>query len=176
MGAPQMSKVVPLFHARNIVALSATPERDDGCTNALLWMFGPIAFRCKRPWQHIIAEVVKYTSGPTSEITYRNGELANAAMMERLTKDGPRNTWIVTRTLKAVADRRRVIILTERTEHIDTLRTMLLARNADMKIGVIQGSLKDAERDTVLATVYDGAWVTCACRGGHITRPLAGSD
>jgi superfamily II DNA or RNA helicase len=154
MAAREMSKVVPMFAARHLLALSATPERDDGCTDALHWRFGPIAFRCARAWQQVRVEVVHY--GPQLEsITYRDGTLAWDKMIKLLYKNPERNAFIVRRTLQGVDGGFKPMILTESREHIEMLRALLVQARPDLAVGVYHGDLDDAQRDAFLDTVFD---------------------
>jgi superfamily II DNA or RNA helicase len=154
MAAREMSKVVPMFAARYLLALSATPERDDGCTDALHWMFGPIAFRCARAWQRVNVEVVHY--GPQLEsITYRDGTLAWDKMIKLLYRNPHRNAFIVQRTLQAVDGGFKPMLLTESREHIEALHAHLLAARPGLSVGVYHGDLDDAQRDAFLGSVFD---------------------
>src|SRR3990167_4122399 len=49
IAATTFARALPKFHARYVLVLSATPERDDGLTQALYWLMGPMAYRCARP-------------------------------------------------------------------------------------------------------------------------------
>lgn len=162
MAAREFSKVVPLFSARNILALSATPERDDGLTQALHWLFGPIAYRCARAFEKVNVSCIHYTGGINSEILYpwmnkMTGKpmLNFPAMTDRLINDDKRNELIVRLTLEHVAEGRHGIVLTSRRDHIETLQALFLAKNASLKVGVYHGDLGDEDRCTVLRNKFD---------------------
>ena len=153
MAAREFSKVVPLFAARHILALSATPERDDGCTAALDWLFGPIAFECKRAWEHVDVKSIQYTKGDRTDITFPwNQELNYNAMLERLTLDPVRNAMIVDETLTR-REGRHVIVLTARREHILELQRLFVAKG--LSVGIYHGDLRDEESQVCLRTKYD---------------------
>jgi len=162
MAAKEFSKVVPHFSARYLLALSATPDRDDGLTQALFWLFGPIAYRCARSFEHVDVRAVRYVGGDDSDINYRwmdkkTGKpmLNFPAMVERIIQDPVRNHIIVRTTLELVAQGRHGIILTSRREHIETLRAMLLLAKPDASVGVYHGDLGDEERGKVLKDKFD---------------------
>ena len=154
MAAREMSKVVPLFPARHVLALSATPDRDDGCTDALHWLFGPVAFRCLRPWQEVRVEVARY--GEALPDMERYGKPAHDMNVTRITEDPVRNAFIVSRTLRAVAgEGRHVMILSERTKHIMMLADMVARARPGTSVGLYHGELSDAERAVFLEKQYD---------------------
>jgi superfamily II DNA or RNA helicase len=154
MAAREMSKVVPLFSARHVLALSATPDRDDGCTDALTWLFGPTAYRCRRPWQEVRVEEVRY-GGPL-EALLRYGKPAHDLDVSRLVQDPVRNAFIVQRAVAAVErEGRHVMILSERTAHIMELAAAVGAARPGTSVGVYHGGLSDAERDAFLEQQYD---------------------
>ena len=162
MAAREFSKVVPHFSARYLLALSATPDRDDGLTQALFWLFGPIAYRCARSFEHVDVRSVRYTGGDESEIFYRWMDKATGkpllnfpAMVERMIQDPVRNGILVRLTLELVAQGRHGIILTSRREHIETLQAMLLSAKPDVSVGVYHGDLGDEERGNVLRNKFD---------------------
>lgn len=153
MAAREFSKVVPLFLARHILALSATPERDDGCTPALEWLFGPIAFECKRAWERVDVKSIQYTKGDRTDITFPwNQELNYNAMLERLTLDAARNAMIVDETIRR-KENRHVIVLTARREHIVCLQSLFTAKG--LSVGIYHGDLSDEERQVCLRTKFD---------------------
>lgn len=154
MAAREMSKVVPLFPARHVLALSATPDRDDGCTDALHWLFGPVAFRCVRPWQEVRVEVARY--GEALPDMERYGKPAHDMNVTRITEDPVRNAFIVGRALRAVASEgRHVMILSERTKHIMLLADMVARARPGTSVGLYHGELSDAERNVFLEKQYD---------------------
>ena len=162
MAAREFSKVVPLFNARNIIALSATPERDDGLTQALHWLFGPIAYRCARAFEKVDVSSITYSGGMNSEILYpwinkMTGKpmLNFPAMIDRLINDDKRNELIVRLILEHVAEGRHGIVLTSRREHIETLRALCLTKSAALNVGVYHGDLGDEARCSVLRNKFD---------------------
>ena len=156
MAAREFSKVVPLFSARHLLALSATPERDDGCTPALHWLFGPVAFECARARERVDVTCIQYTGGDRSELYFpwNKEQLNYNAMLERLVLDRARNAMIVRETLARRAGR-AVIVLTARREHIVELARLFAAADPALRVGLYHGDLDDGQRQAALRTKYD---------------------
>lgn len=116
--------------ARYVVGLSATLTRKDGHHPIIHMQCGPVRHRVNarqqaaaRPFTHQV--VVR----PTGFQALDGGSLHPRADFQRLyaalTTDPARNKCICADVLQAVAEGRSILLLTERTEHLETLAARL---------------------------------------------------
>ena len=75
-------------------------------------------------------------------------------MMTMLTTDDTRNGIILRETVAAVQQGRRVLLLTDRTNHIRFLSESLAVRGIT-SVGAYHGEMTLAERETFMVTKYD---------------------
>ena len=127
LSAFSFEQVMRQVRARYVVGLTATPVRRDGHHPIITMQCGPIRYRtdaktqaAARPFDHRV--VVKGTdfAMPATDL-----ELGIQTIYSTLAADSARNELIVADVLAAVAAGRSPLVLTERTEHRDTLAAAL---------------------------------------------------
>lgn len=129
IAAPLFTGALQKLHARNILGLSATPDRNDGLGKILPWMMGAIAYRAKRSEdEDVRVELVTYDE-PKAQIELldfrKNPKYAQ--MLTNVAVNEVRNAYIMRRIVELVRGASRaVVVLSERRLQLETLETMLL--------------------------------------------------
>ena len=153
IAAATLSQALPRLPARNIVALSATPNRSDGLERVLFWLLGPRCFVYERTpattgiWGAVKVAFVEYEGGPRQEIVYKDGRLGFAAMTVALSKDAQRNVLLVKLGCQSLSDgRARILVLTSFVEHLQALRALLVNELGADAVGILHGTVSAHER------------------------------
>jgi len=127
ISAFSFERVLKQVRAKYVVGLTATPVRRDGHHPIITMQCGPIRYRTDarsqaeaRPFGH---EVV--TRSTTFTLPAAGVEPSIQAIYSALAADPERNALIVADVLAAVAAGRSPLVLTERTEHRDSLAAAL---------------------------------------------------
>lgn len=139
--------------ARFVAGLSATPVRKDGHHPIVVMQCGPIRHRvdalahaAARPFEHIlIPRTTVFNVPPEAEAA------GIQRLYARLAADAARNDLIVRDVLRAVADGRSPLVLTERTDHLDLLANRL--GPAVPHLVVLRGGMGAKQRRSTLVTL-----------------------
>lgn len=112
--------------ARYVVGLTATPVRRDGQQPIIFMQCGPIRHSAARPASapHDLSVVPRLLSKP---IVAPDGS-GIQDMFRRLADDIERTAKIVSEVELAFSQGRKILVLTERTEHVDALEVKLQGR------------------------------------------------
>ena len=159
IAAATLSQALPRLPARNIVALSATPNRSDGLERVLFWLLGPRCFVYERTpattgiWGAVNVSFVEYEGGPRLEIVYRDGRLGFAAMTVALSKDAERNALLVKLGCRALSNgRARILVLTSFVEHLQALQELFVNELGANAVGILHGTVSAHERTRARGT------------------------
>jgi len=134
--------------AKYLVGLTATPIRRDGLDPIIFMQCGPIRHTAAKPenapvkmevWPKIISAP---DIPPNSPIQ---------AVFHKLVGDVKRNRWIVSDILAAYQEGRKILVLTERAEHLVLLRDML--GDSVKHCFVLHGRLSKKQRVLVFAGI-----------------------
>lgn len=124
MGAATWSQVPPLFSTKWRIGASATPRRKDGADDCFLWHIGPVLYAAtdqrlpvtvKRVWSKF--RMLSPSFSPSRLI-------ARALMLQLLTSSTERNVLIVDQLVRAAEAGRKILVLSERLQHLDRLDRM----------------------------------------------------
>ena len=143
LAALSLSTVLPKFKPRYILAISATPDRNDGLEHLLYWLAGPTSFVYKRlPEITGIRNTVEVTqhifiSGEQKVIMYGGGQLGFAKMVSLLAVDCARNKFLLD-LCRSKMHRKKILIVTSLVEHARFISVSLEA-------GLIYGGHGDKE-------------------------------
>jgi superfamily II DNA or RNA helicase/very-short-patch-repair endonuclease len=117
--------------ARYVVGLSATLTRKDGHHPIIFMQCGPVRHRvdareqaAARPFTHQV--IVRPTGFRASQGGGDNPRADFQQLFAAVTADEARNVMICEDVLKAVSAGRSVLVLTERTEHLEKLAALIL--------------------------------------------------
>lgn len=114
IAARQFSQVMRKLPARHVLALTATPERKDGCTQLLYWLAGSIAHRGTRDDERAAVHMHLYEQHRVRERTTADGRVQMAGMVTDLARDAHRTRVICDLVRRRVEDGHCVIVLSER--------------------------------------------------------------
>ena len=153
IAADSAVSVIRRINARHIYGLTATTERSDGLENVIYMFLGPVRYtaseashRASYQFRQIL--IPRYTSYRYLKETNQMAELYSA-----LAKDQARNHLIVQDILKEYRNKGKIIVLSERVEHVEHLAKQL--RYAADNVYAVHGNLSRKERDEILLTVQN---------------------
>lgn len=157
------SKALPIIACKKSLALSATPKRADCMEKVLYWYFGDIAYKAPpNKNEKVMVHIYNYNLTDKNFAEARlpfTGEVNRPRTINRIVKLKKRNKFILN-TLKDIMqeDERKVLILSDRIEHLNTLHEMVneqLNVSCDYYIGgMSQKKLDEASKCTVILGTY----------------------
>lgn len=168
ISAPAFERVLDSTAARWILGLSATVVRKDGHHPIVFMQCGPVRHRVdaksaggRHPFAHrVIVRPTAYRPRPggVAEAAAASADGPGyTALCAELSDDSARNRMIAEDALSAVEEGRSPVILTERREHLETLRALLDGHVQHLV--VLRGGMgrrEAAETRARLAAIPDG--------------------
>ena len=149
MGAPVFNQAIPLFPARYRIGLTATPRRGDGLQPVFEWHIGKVA--AKMVGAETTPKVYQIPFDvylPESVYKFRD-KVFLGKLVTRLSKLQGRTTWIAKECVRACKADRRVMVLSDRIEHLENLKAIFdLECHSAYTSGFYIGGMKEAERKT----------------------------
>jgi superfamily II DNA or RNA helicase len=142
-------QVMKKISARYVLGLTATPIRRDGHHPIIYMQCGPIRYKATeksearlRPFEHIV--IPRETSVNLEE----NENYKLHTIYDRLLRDESRNELILEDIRKVHAEGRSALVLSERKEHLETLRKSLSQEG--LPVYALHGTLKKKQtRETI---------------------------
>lgn len=135
--------------AKYVTGLSATVIRKDGHHPVIFMNCGPVRYKVddrrqadKRPFNHKV--IVRSTNFQIPEPLINKGSLMIHELYAALIVDEKRNQMIVEDVVKAVNKGRIPVVLTERREHLEKLKSLLSSRVEN--IFVMKGGMGKKQR------------------------------
>lgn len=119
VGAPLLSRCVPLFPARVRIGLSATPERADGGDRVFFWHIGPIKVRSRARAMELTVYVKRFRS------RHPLFGRSHGSRIKSLTEDPARNLLIIGAIKRLWNSNRQVLVIGEHVAHLQDLRAAL---------------------------------------------------
>lgn len=156
------SKALPLIASKITIGLSATPKRADRLEKILYWYFGDIMYKTEvEENSKVLVNIVNYgiTHDKFREFKLRTGDVNRAKTINKITTIGRRNKFIID-TMEEVLqeDSRKILVLSDRIEHLNLLKKRIEERriaSSDFYIGGMkQKALKIAETAQVIFASY----------------------
>jgi len=164
MAAPQFNEAVPKFRAKYLIGLTATPRRSDGLQPVFEWRIGKVLSKIQggpevTPKIHQVKFDVYI---PDHYYRYKdkmgNDKILLARLVNYLVSIRSRNEWIGKQIVNALEAGRKVMILSDRREHLEELSSLFIAAKTSYSWGYYVGGMKQADRersaqcDLILAT------------------------
>ncbi|WP_244212512.1 DEAD/DEAH box helicase [Shewanella livingstonensis] len=155
ISAPNYERLLNEVHAKYILGITATPNRQDGHQPIIFMQAGPIRHVVANEESKFIQQVklTKLQSELPSELLDEDSRPHIADVYRWLMNDDKRNALIISDVLMAVSQQRHPIILTERREHAEILGDLLLKNK--ISFSLLRGAMGIKERDSVMATIND---------------------
>lgn len=156
------SKALPLIASKLTIGLSATPKRSDRLEKILYWYFGDIMYKTAvEENNRVLVKIINYDieHEKFKEFFMRTGDVNRAKTINKITTIGRRNKFIIDMLEEVlIEDKRKVLILSDRIEHLDALKKRLDEREittTDYYVGGMkQKALKQAELAQVIFASY----------------------
>jgi superfamily II DNA or RNA helicase len=156
------SKALPLIASKLTIGLSATPKRTDRLEKILYWYFGEIMYKAEVEENNkVLVNIINYDieHEKFKEFLMYTGDVNRPKTINKITTIGRRNKFIIDcieETLQE--DGRRILILSDRIEHLQTLKNRLDEReiaSSDFYIGGMKAkALEKAKLAQVIFASY----------------------
>lgn len=148
VAAPEFNKAVTKFPAKYRIGVTATPRRSDGLQEVFEWQLGQVLAimqgNCELNPQIFQVKFDMYL--PERYYIWKNKTML-ARLINYIVAVKSRNVWLVDQFVKALAKGRKVMVLSDRRDHLDELASMFAARKTASTFGYYVGGMKPAERD-----------------------------
>ena len=162
LGAEHFSKALMSIQTRNMLGLSATPDRMDGLDNVFLWYLGPVRYQIKvrEADESVEVRVLKFTSADpeyANEPTDVRGEVSRPRLCNQLAAYGPRTKAICDELAPCLTEGRKLLVLSDRIAHLEVFEAEFRARgftSVDYYIGGMKAAARDesATKQIILAS------------------------
>lgn len=133
LSAQSFERAVSRAKAKYVLGLTATVERKDGHHPIIFMQCGPIRHRVyandqakARPFQHHV--IVRPTSFRSRNEPEEDARIQFQEFCAELIEHSQRNAHVVEDVIRAVDEGRTPLVLTERTDHLETLQRLLEKR------------------------------------------------
>jgi len=156
------SKALPIISCKKTLFLTATPKRSDGLEKVLYWYFGDIIYKSP-PSKNVNVNVniynysIKNEKFKESYIRFTK-EVNKAQTITRITKILKRNKFIIELINEILTEKgRKILVLSDRIEHLNTLKELLDKYNVDSNYyigGMKQNKLDESANSTVILASY----------------------
>ena len=145
------SRALPLISCKKTIALSATPKRGDKLEKVLFWYFGPVIYKNIQEENNIVlAKIYKYTIQHEKFVEKKQrftGEVNRPGTISNIVTIGRRNKFIIDLVEEILTEEhRKILILSERVEHLELLKKRLDERELTTT-GMYVGGMKQTKLD-----------------------------
>ncbi|CAN7764630.1 DEAD/DEAH box helicase family protein [Cupriavidus necator] len=149
IGAVSFDAILKRTKAKYVLGLTATPIRRDGQQPIIFMQCGPIRYTAAKPASspHALV-VVPLTRLARIELPPESGI---QEVFRHLIHDQPRTDAIAAQVLEAFKQGRKILLLTERTEHLDAIQAALGGQISPLF--VLHGRLSKAKRAALIAAL-----------------------
>ena len=171
VSAVSFEQILKTAKAKYVLGLTATPIRRDGLQPIIMMQCGPIRHRASRNETAPMSLTVHAYEIDTSrcsdidvkrvknEQPSQNADLPIQTVFQALAQDQARTEVIVNHAMAQFRQGRKVLLLTERTDHLLALQALIQAKLQDSEQTVVEpavcfftlhGRLKKSEREAVM--------------------------
>jgi superfamily II DNA or RNA helicase len=154
LGAETFSRALLKTGCKYTLGLSATPTRADGLTKVFQWHLGDIVYKInKREEENVKVKLIEYTA-PTGNLCAVD-EVYDKIVLNYLKKPNmaqminnicayfPRTKHIINETVECLKEGRKILILSDRREHLKTIKTEL--DKTEFTSGYYLGGMKEKD-------------------------------
>ena len=155
ISAPNYERLLNEVHAKYVLGITATPNRQDGHQPIIFMQAGPIRHVVASESSKFIQQVrlSKLQSELPPELSDTDNRPHIADVYRWLMNDDKRNELIIADILSAVAQQRHPIVLTERRDHAELLGELLSQKGICFQL--LRGAMGAKERDRAKASLDD---------------------
>ena len=162
LGAEVFSKSMRKVASKYMLGLSATPNRKDGLRKVFEWYIGPIVYMTKEKNEdYVEVQLMSYDCQDKKyckeEKTFK-GDACMPRMINNICEHFPRTKMILTLVEKYFKEGRKILILSDRREHINLMEKYIEQNIAPDKVGQYVGGMKpnklreSQEKDIIIGT------------------------
>lgn len=152
------SKVLGKLCCKYTIGLSATPKRSDGCEYVFKWHLGDIIYKSevKRTGLPPIIKLIKLKSEHYKEISTVNkmtnqNQIQYSSMINDLINMPSRNQYIINTILKCMSEKRVLLVLSDRRNHLMTLYKLLEREKVNFTYGLFLGQMNSKKLEVSMA-------------------------
>jgi superfamily II DNA or RNA helicase len=151
LGAAHFSRALLKVQTKHMLGLSATPVRDDGLTKVFEWFLGKPVYweKTREPDPQVVVRLEQFTTKDPDynevPVDYK-GDPVLARLLTKIVECKERNEQIA-KLIREIAEdsRRRILVLSERIGHLESLEELLKPSGLTMSYYV--GGMKEEERE-----------------------------
>ena len=162
LGAEVFSKSMQKVSSKYMLGLSATPNRKDGLRKVFEWYIGPIVYMTKdKNEDYVEVQLIKYDCLDENyckeEKTFK-GDACMPRMVNNICGYYMRTKLILDLVRKYYKDSRKILILSDRREHLNLMEKYIHENIAPDNVGQYVGGMKpnqlriSQEKDIILGT------------------------
>ncbi len=171
IGSRVFSQALLKINTKYFIGLSATPDRKDRTSNTFYYAMGPTIIRLKRDgFSGLLVQTVNIVADPDNkhfkdELMF-DGSLNKARMVTNISLSPSRLAVLIKMLEVLYAENRKILILSERREHLDNIAAALaslgishgfyVGRNG-MNKKVHKNVLKESESKSIILATYQMA-------------------
>ena len=152
ISAPMFSQALPRFYPRNVIGLTATPRRSDGLEKVFKYLIGDViaqteSCNTETPTIYQVA-FNSYTPVQRYAALDKKGNVKKvylAKLINLLSENARRNEYIINEMQKALTKNRRVLVFSDRLEHLRVLKEGLEVLMPNVTTGYYVGGMKPEE-------------------------------
>ena len=158
------SKALSIIACKKTIGLSATPKRTDKLEKILYWFFGDIMYKTEVEENNkVLVNFINYSIDHPKfiELKLYTGDTNRAGTINKITTIGRRNKLIIDLMEELLSNSigRKIIVLSDRIEHLKILKQRLDSREIDTTTdyyigGMKQDKLNEAEKAQVIFATY----------------------
>lgn len=157
------SRALPIISCKKTLALSATPYRTDKLEKVLFWYFGDILYKAPiEKLNNVLVKFIKYNINHPHFKEYKMSfgtDINRPKTINKLVNIDMRNQFIIN-TIKDILeeDKRKLLILSDRVEHLNQLKYLLEDYDCSLYIGGLKQKILDlAEKAQIIFATYSMA-------------------
>lgn len=161
------SRSLPIIACKKTLALSATPNRPDKLEKVLYWYFGNILYQAESERiKNVLVKIIKYNIEHPNFKEYKQNygeDINRPKTINKLIQIEKRNKFIIDNIKEIlVEEERKILILSDRVEHLNILKNLLDNLLPDITTSYYIGGLKqkvldESEKAQVIFATYSMA-------------------
>jgi superfamily II DNA or RNA helicase len=156
------SRALPIISCKLSIGLSATPKRSDKMEKILYWYFGSIMYKLENQQNNsVLVNIINYNieHEKFKEFYMMRGEVNRPKTINSIITIGRRNNFIVNTIEEVIIeDGRKILVLSDRVEHLTLLKNRINSKNitsCDYYIGGMNmNALKKSEEAQIILATY----------------------
>jgi superfamily II DNA or RNA helicase len=172
LGAEHFSRALMSIQTMNMLGLSATPDRMDGLDSVFQSYIGPVRYqiRVREADDSVSVRIIRFESADAAYAdtpTDCRGEVSRPKLCNKLAEYAPRTKLICDELAAALAEGRKLLVLSDRRGHLEEFEREFRARGYT-SMGYYVGGMKAAARDASSKCQIVLATFTLAAEGMNV--------